>query len=481
MRCKYKKLLITALLLFIVSAVTVNYTNNFRADEPDGLPFPDTAFTIVVFPDTQKLVAPYSAEWFANSTSWVYGQMEKRNIVAVLHLGDVVDDEGEWTPSEGAWDVFWNNDVPNLITFGNHDYGHTSDTCGCPRRRTLINATKFKTTSQRDYWNNATTALGSNYTFGDMTSDGDTFYGLFDVTVNGAIYPFIIFSLQFAPHDSHIAFMNTTLNTYSDRNAIVITHMYVNTDNSTWGSNNFNCPDVAGDAGGCAECADDNYGDEIEAALRYHDNIIFCTNGHSNVLWNTCGGMTQKFGSVGIRSFEAYPAYQNGINDPKMWGILSNYQGNANRNQALRLYEFYPDSSLISVRTYEPDNDIWRDDTSNRFDLTYNLTTTSSSSSSNSVFQSINNQANNTVTIDVITDFNWTKTEGASYYQLQIANDSGFTDVFVNLTDVNVTNYPGNYTETGGYVEFTLPESYRRQWYQGYYFRIRSFSYYTGE
>jgi hypothetical protein len=96
-------------------------------------------------------------------------------------------------------------------------------------------------------------------------------------------------------------------------------------------------------------------------------------------------------------------------------------------------------------------------------------------------FQSINNQTNNTVTYDVITDFNWTKVDNTAYYQLQIANDSAFTDVFVNLTDVNVTNYPGNYTETGGYVEFTLPESYRRQWYQGYYFRIRSFSYYTGE
>jgi hypothetical protein len=91
-------------------------------------------------------------------------------------------------------------------------------------------------------------------------------------------------------------------------------------------------------------------------------------------------------------------------------------------------------------------------------------------------FQSINNQANNTVTYDIITDFNWTKTEGASYYQLQIANDSGFTDVFVNLTDINIYNYPANYVETTDSVEFTLPEAYRKTWYGEYYFRVRAFT-----
>ena len=90
-------------------------------------------------------------------------------------------------------------------------------------------------------------------------------------------------------------------------------------------------------------------------------------------------------------------------------------------------------------------------------------------------FESINEQQNNTQTVDIITEFNWTSISGAVHYELQIANDSGFTDIFINLTDINETNYGAYFIEYDNYVEFILPEQYRETWYKYYYFRVRAY------
>jgi hypothetical protein len=94
-------------------------------------------------------------------------------------------------------------------------------------------------------------------------------------------------------------------------------------------------------------------------------------------------------------------------------------------------------------------------------------------------FFSINSGENNSVVSDEIYDFNWTKNDTATYYRLQIANDSAFTDIWFNET-INATTFPGNYTEQGNYIEFTLPTSYRQTWNKDYYFRYKSGYYYTG-
>lgn len=88
-------------------------------------------------------------------------------------------------------------------------------------------------------------------------------------------------------------------------------------------------------------------------------------------------------------------------------------------------------------------------------------------------FLYINSGVNNSITYTPIYFFNWTKGEDVSFYQLQIANDSGFTDIYVDIDDIDIVNYPVYYEEKGGYVEFTLPTIYRRSWHQDYYMRVR--------
>ena len=89
-------------------------------------------------------------------------------------------------------------------------------------------------------------------------------------------------------------------------------------------------------------------------------------------------------------------------------------------------------------------------------------------------FVSINTQGNNTIVYTGERTFNWTKQPGAIQYHLQIANDSGFADIFVNLSDINEINYGVNYDTKGDYIEFILPDAYEISWTGHHYYRVRA-------
>lgn len=67
---------------------------------------------------------------------------------------------------------------------------------------------------------------------------------------------------------------------------------------------------------------------------------------------------------------------------------------------------------------------------------------------------------------------NWTKITASPYYQLQASTTSTFSNIVINITDINTTNYPTYFTERGDYYEFGVNSTY----YSGYstlYFRVR--------
>jgi len=70
--------------------------------------------------------------------------------------------------------------------------------------------------------------------------------------------------------------------------------------------------------------------------------------------------------------------------------------------------------------------------------------------------------------------FNWTKKEGTARYWLQISNTSDFSSVYINITDINETIYPDEYSENVTAVSFILPDEYRLCCYRQYYIRIRN-------
>lgn len=71
--------------------------------------------------------------------------------------------------------------------------------------------------------------------------------------------------------------------------------------------------------------------------------------------------------------------------------------------------------------------------------------------------------------------FQWTKHNESLYYALQVATDDEFNDVVVNITDINATNYPIEYTETFRDVYFKLPSNYLLDGDKTHFCRVRAY------
>ena len=87
---------------------------------------------------------------------------------------------------------------------------------------------------------------------------------------------------------------------------------------------------------------------------------------------------------------------------------------------------------------------------------------------------SINSQQNNTVIEYANQTIIWTITDNTSFYELQIANDSAFTDIFLDLDDVCETNYSSYYSENSTHVTFQVPPAYNLKWQKPHYYRVRA-------
>jgi len=82
-------------------------------------------FTIILLPDTQK----YKHEGrgsrshiFESQTKWIVDHVIDKNIVLVLHLGDIVDysDVAQWHYASKNLNIL-NGIVPYVLAVGNHD------------------------------------------------------------------------------------------------------------------------------------------------------------------------------------------------------------------------------------------------------------------------------------------------------------------------------------------------------------------------
>jgi len=90
-------------------------------------------------------------------------------------------------------------------------------------------------------------------------------------------------------------------------------------------------------------------------------------------------------------------------------------------------------------------------------------------------FISIDGGTNGTIIHSPNPTFNWTKIDNTVQYHLQIATDSAFTNLIVNLTNINEVNYPIEYSELV-YVSFTLPNTNTLPAYDKYYCRVRAYT-----
>lgn len=92
------------------------------------------------------------------------------------------------------------------------------------------------------------------------------------------------------------------------------------------------------------------------------------------------------------------------------------------------------------------------------------------------IILSLENGTNGTTIFTTNPTINWSVMANTSQYWLQISNNSAFTDLVVNITNITSATYPSYYTETSTTISFILPTTYSiPSIYKLYYIRVRAY------
>ena len=286
---------------------------------------PPREWTLAVLPDTQ-IYAKLHPEHFDRQVDFVLQNAESRNIVAVLHEGDVVDDNSDAQWERAAALRRLEGHVPLIVALGNHDYGEGGSSA------------------------EHSTRLHDWFPFETFGSVQETFE---PERVDNALHrvdtpegPWNVLALEFAPRREVVEWARARLESQDVPTAVLI-HAYLYSDHTRYDRRREDqrwAPWLYGV--GRVEGSHD--GEELYRAL-----IEPC----SNVRLVLCGHVL----GTGLRTDER-------ADGTRVHQILANYQtGQEGGASYLRLMTFTPDA--IRVRTYSPWLDREMDDRDNRFDL----------------------------------------------------------------------------------------------------------------
>ena len=283
------------------------------------------SFTVVVLPDTQHYSERYP-QTYKDQTAWIAENKGDRNIAAVLHLGDITNNNApeEWVNAQAAMKTL-DGKVPYFMVPGNHDY---SEGGGCSDRTTLLN--EYFTVGQFK----GTPNFGGSY---DKEPDRlENSYSLFSAEGRD----FLVLALEFGPRKDVVRWANEVATKHKDRAAILITHAYMYYDDTrydwkkygekqTWNPHNYPIAKATAD-----DVCD---GEELwNNLITRHENFILTLNGH--VLRDGLAQLTT-----------ATPSGRD------IQQILVNYQMRPHGGDGwLRLLEFRPDGKTVQVYDYSP-------------------------------------------------------------------------------------------------------------------------------
>ncbi len=364
-------------LLVVTTVVLLTAWNCVYAEEAplvhqEPLPFVEGAFTIVVLPDTQGYAEDFP--WiFEAQTGWIANNVKRRNIVFVLHLGDITDDNTpeQWKVAQRALRRL-DGIVPYALALGNHDIGDRGKSA---TRDTLFNTyfpiEHYKTLStfggvfdaEPDRMDNSFHLFSASNRKNsrknqpcavdrDSKDHNSGLRSLDRFSAGGR--DFLVLALEFGPRDVVVDWANRVLDRYPNRTAILITHAYLYVDDTrydwkTYGKKQMWNPHsyrMGQKEGGC------NDGEELwNKLVSKHPNMLMTLNGHC--LLDGLGRKTSQ-GDAGN------PVHQ----------MLVNFQMKPRLGDGfLRLMEFLPDGETVQVKDYSPLLNAYRDSPDNHFTL----------------------------------------------------------------------------------------------------------------
>ncbi len=283
-------------------------------------------FTLIGLPDTQFYTEQSrggSNAIFKDQTSWIVANQEALNIVHTMQLGDCVQNgqnggnDIEWKRADTSMSI-----MEDPITTHHHD-GMSYTMCVGNHDQTPFGSA----TGSSDFYNQyfgVNRFAGRYYWGGNYGSNADNNYQLFSASG----MDFIVISLEYDanPNTSVLAWADSLLKAYSNRQGIIVAHYLINT---------------AGNFG--------SQGAATYNALKDNPNLFLMLSGH--------------IAGEGMRS-DTY-------NGNTVYTILADYQSRSNGGDGwLRLMEIDPSTKSMNVKTYSPWLNKYETDANSQFTLT---------------------------------------------------------------------------------------------------------------
>ncbi len=279
--------------------------------EDELIPFVKGSATLVVVPDTE-VYANKRPAIFKTMFEWIAGNIRRRNIASVLHVGDITNrnTDREWQVARKCYDLIEGR-VPYVLATGNHDYDGTEG------RLSLMN--KYFHASEQKKWKN----------FGDVYEKGKLENHYQFVEIHGRKW--IVLSLEMGPRKAVVEWGNEVLKKHRSNPAIILTHAYLYYGNTRYDHRQ----------GGQRASPYNYYGDGADGEMLWNQLV----RRHPNVMIVQCGHLSS--GYLGYRVDEG--DYGNVVHQ-----TMVDYEKMKGGYGFLRLLEFLPDGKTVQVRTYSP-------------------------------------------------------------------------------------------------------------------------------
>lgn len=310
-------------------------------------------WTLIVIPDTQRLVANNSS-----ALTTMVDHIDGLSPEFILHVGDIVNNgasSAEWSTASTSFDAFQDNAI--LYGIGNHDYDDDAQGASTDRDTTPLS------TAFNSFW--PISRINTQNWFVDSYPTNKTENSAAGIVVDGVRYLFL--SIEMFPRQAAVDWADAVIASTSPDRIIVTTHMNLTPDGS-----NQNYADLQGGQGDSPEaysvCGDATTTDCMSGEEFYNnfisqnEKIVLVVNGHD--LANTTG-------ANGTQSESAFAKRTETINGKLVHQNLVNFQNvSANTYADSAYYRNYTFSgNTIDVTTYNPVQDTSLTDAENQFTL----------------------------------------------------------------------------------------------------------------
>lgn len=307
--------------------------------------FAPGSFTIAVLGDTQNY-SEFYPNVYAMQTQWLADNKDARNIQFALHVGDVVNTDTtlQWNNAAAAMSKL-DGKLNYAIAPGNHDYSNN-------RAITQFNqANRFGPGSA--YASQST--LAGHYP-AEPNSRANSYHTF---EANGQ--KFLVLALEFGPRDEVVSWAESVADSMPDHRTILLTHAYM-FDGGEWFDASVDPNDPQGrtfdqirdeqvnhvesiyNNKSYGWAADGNDGRDLwEKLVRERENMSLVITGHQ------------------FDDFDGFPyKLSHGDQGNRVYQMLVDQQARAFGGEGwIRLLEFAPDGTTVTVKSYSPFLDQW--------------------------------------------------------------------------------------------------------------------------